>query len=400
MIDNTAIAHLFFEMANILEILGENQFKVRAYRNAANVISNHPTPFATIYNKEKFMEIDGIGEAIAGKIIEIIDSGDFNAHRDAKKKIPDGLLEMLKIEGLGPKRVAVLYKELGLKTIDDLKRSAENGSIQKLHGFGLTIQNNILTGIQNLLKSKGRFTLDEVLPVACKIIDTLQKIKGVKEVVYAGSLRRWKETVKDLDILVSGDTKISKRVMDVFTQMDNVLEILQKGDTKSSVKLKNQLQVDLRFVRVDCFGASLQYFTGSKEHNVALRSLAKDRGYKTNEYGLFYIKGKKEKKVAGADEKIFYQKLGMQYIEPELRENTGEIKLALANQLPQLITQSDIQADLQMHTNASDGINTLDEMIQSCIGLGYKYMAITEHSKSVYVARGLGDDELLRWIEK
>jgi DNA polymerase (family 10) len=227
----------------------------------------------------------------------------------------------------------------------------------------------------------------------------MQAIKGVEKVEVAGSLRRWKETVKDLDILVTGNTEYAKEVMDIFTSYMEVENTISRGETKATVKWKMGIQVDLRFIESNCFGAGMQYFTGSKEHNIALRTLAKEKGFKTSEYGIFKILKKKEKKVAGKSEEEFYQCLGMDYIAPELRENAGEIEAAMSGKLPCLLEQTDIRGDLQMHTTQSDGKNSLEEMVQASIALGYEFIAITDHSKAMHVANGLDEKRLSQWIE-
>jgi DNA polymerase (family 10) len=340
-----------------------------------------------------------VGGALAGKILEIVQTGDFKAHREILEEIPRSLLSILKIEGLGPKRVAMLYKELDIQNLEGLSQAVENGLVRTLHGFGPKIQEKIREGIRNLAQSHDRFPLDEVVPTASQLLIRMRKIPGVDKVEVAGSLRRWKETVKDLDILVTGDVQKTREVMDAFTSYEEVAEVVQRGETKSSVKLHMGIHVDLRFVDPECFGSSMQYFTGSKEHNIALRTFAKDKGFKTSEYGLFRIMGDREQRVAGKTEEEFYQALGMQYIEPELRENTGEIDRALSHTLPDLITLDDIQGDLHMHTTESDGINTLEEMIEMAVRLHYSYIAITEHSVSVKIAHGLEEDRLLRWLD-
>lgn len=397
MADNQTIADLFEEMADILEIQDENRFKIRAYRMAADRIRGLGSPLDKVTDKKQLTAIEGIGDALADKILEINRTGDFKAHREAEQEISPGLLEMLRIEGLGPKRVAQIHKQLGITTLAELAAAGRTGKIAGMAGFGAKIQENIVNGLNRLEESRGRFCLDEVLPLAEKIIDTIRKIKGVKQVSPAGSLRRFKETVRDLDILVTGIKPAAKTVMETFITLPEAAAVLQNGKTKSSIRLKNGLQVDLRFVVPSEYGAALQYFTGSKEHNVRVREIAKDNEYKVNEYGIFT---KEEKRVAGKTEVEMYRTLGLDYIEPELRENTGELYAAMESQLPKLITLADLRGDLQMHTTMSDGTNTLEQMIEACLGRGYKFMAITEHSQSVRVANGLDDDRLLRWIEE
>lgn len=401
MATNHEIARIFIEIADLLEIKGENRFKVRAYRMAANKIQESSELLEKMAEKETLIKMEGIGKALAEKILEIIQSGDCELHRKLLTEIPVSLLGLLRIEGLGPKRTATLYQELNVTDIATLKEAAEQGKIEKLKGFGPKICRNILKGIESLAASgqEQRFLLDEVLPVAYHLVSRLQEIPGIEQVEVAGSLRRWKETVKDIDIIVTGAPEKSLAVMDAFTSDPEVQEIVQKGETKSSVKLHMGIHVDLRFVPPDCFGAAMQYFTGSKEHNIALRTYAKDKGFKTSEYGLFKLDDQQETKVAGPDEEEFYQALGMQYIEPEMRENTGELDLALQGRLPCLLNLDDIRGDLHMHTQESDGTNSLTEMIEFVRQFQYEYIGITEHSHSLRVARGLDEDQLLRWID-
>jgi DNA polymerase (family 10) len=397
---NHQVAALLEEMADLLEIKGENRFKIRAYRMAATRIRELVMPVEKIGERAALMQIESVGEAIADKILEILQGGDFKAHREILQEIPHALLPLLRIEGLGPKRVAILYRQLNIKNLADLQQAAEQDTISAIKGFGRKIREKILQGIRNLAQAHGRFRLDEVMPVATALVERMRAVPGIDAVCVAGSLRRWKETVKDLDILVTGNAEKSNEVMHCLTSYGEVQEVVAQGETKTSVKLKNDLNIDLRFVEPDCFGASMQYFTGSKEHNIALRTYAKDKGFKTSEYGLFKLRGKKEEKMAGKSEEEFYAALGMQYIEPELRENAGEIERALAHTLPQLITRADLKGDLHMHTTASDGIHSLADMIEAARKLGHRYIAITEHSVSARIANGLDCDRLRRWCDE
>ncbi len=396
--NNDFIANLLDKIASLMEIQEENRFKVRAYRMAAACIRELTFSVAKI-EEEKLLEIPGIGKAIAEKIREIGTTGDCEAHRKLLQEVPESLLEFLRIEGLGPKRVGILYRELGITSTQMLKEAALSGKIETLDGFGTKIVKKIVDGLDHLEERKGRFALDQVVPMMQNLLETMQGIPGVSKVEVAGSLRRWKETVKDLDILVTGNKEYTEKVMDTFASYPEVESIISRGDTKSTVKWKMGIQVDLRFIESDCFGAGMQYFTGSKEHNIALRTLAKDKGFKTSEYGLFKISGKKEIKVAGENEAEFYRTLGMDYIPPELRENAGEIEAAMKGTLPCLIELSDIRGDLQMHTTQSDGKNSLEEMVQSAMGLGYEFIAITDHSKAMHVANGMDEARLSQWIE-
>lgn len=399
MYNNDFIANMLDKIASLLEIKEENRFKIRAYRMAAACIRELTFSVAKIEEVKKLWEIPGIGKAIAEKIMEISSTGSCETLRSLVEEIPESLLDFLKIEGLGPKRVGILYRDLGIQNAQTLKEFALNGKIQELNGFGPKIVQKILDGLEHWEERKGRFPLDQVVPKVQSLLAAMRSIPGVTQAEVAGSSRRWKETVKDLDILVTGDKEHAGSVMDVFTAYPEVESVLSQGATKATVRWTMGIQVDLRFVDSDCFGAGMQYFTGSKEHNIALRTLAKDKGFKTSEYGLFKISGSKETKVAGQNEEEFYRCLGMDYIPPEMRENAGEIEAALSGKLPCLLEHSDICGDLQMHTTESDGKNSLEEMAQAAIALGYKFIAITDHSKAMHIAHGLDEARLLRWIE-
>ena len=400
MIDNNHIAQVLEQIADLLQIKGENVFKIRAYRTAAEKIRGLGIALARIGDLDKLTGYEGIGKAIAEKIIEIGQIGTCKVHQELLAKIPASLLELLAIDGLGHKRVALLHQQLAIINAAQLQAAIDRGEVDKLPGFGRKLREKIIKGLANLEKRRSRFTLDQVMPVAEELLALLQAIPGTKKVELAGSLRRWKETVKDLDILVTGKAKISSKVMQSFIGYHQVEQIIAQGDTKTSVKLNNGLQVDLRFVAPECFGASMQYFTGSKEHNIALRTLAKEQGFKTSEYGLFKLENQQEHKVAGNDERGFYRALNMDYIEPELRESNGEIAAARRGELPRLLKLRDIRGDLQMHTTQSDGKNSAREMIAAAIAAGYQFIAITEHSKSVRVANGLDEERLQRWIDE
>ena len=400
MIDNIHIAGVLEQIADLLQIKGEIVFKVRAYRTAAEKIRGLGVALARISDPDKLTEYESIGQAIAEKIIEISQTGTCKVHQQLLAEIPASLLELLAIDGLGHKRVAQLHQQLGIVDAGQLQVAIASGKVENLPGFGRKLIEKIIKGLANLEKRKGRFTLDEVMPVAEELVALLRAIPGTKKVEVAGSMRRWKETAKDLDILVTGNKNKSPQVMKTFTGYHQVEEVIQQGDTKTSVKLRNGLQVDLRFVAPECFGASMQYFTGSKEHNIALRTLAKEHGFKTSEYGLFKLQDGQEHKVAGAEERRFYRALDMDYIDPELRENSGEIAAARRKELPRLLKLADIRGDLQMHTTQSDGKNSAQEMVAGAIAAGYQFIAITEHSKSVRVANGLDEDRLQRWIDE
>jgi DNA polymerase (family 10) len=396
--ENREIAAIFTEIADILEIKGENPFRIRSYRNAAGAIEGLSVSLAGIVDEdEKRLEsIPGIGASIHRKIVEIVTTGRCGFLEELLEDTPAGLLEMLKVSGVGPKKVALLYKKAGIKTIEELEDAAREHRIRTLPGMGEKSERKILKAIDEVKRYSGRFSLDEARRAALAYTEYLRKLKGVADVEPAGSLRRWKETIGDLDILVT--SKSGTPVMDHFISYPGVSEVVQKGDTKSTVILANGLQVDLRVLDKDSFGSALQYFTGSKAHNIAVRDRAKRMGLKVSEYGVFTEKG--GKRVAGRTEKDVYKALGLEWVPPELREMRGEIESdGKKGGLPELLELKHIKGDLHVHTSASDGANTLEEMAAAAIGRGYEYIAITEHSKSLGIAGGLDEERLLEHIE-
>ena len=387
MITNEEITLVFDEIANILELKGENRFKIRAYRNASRTIEGLTRDLVSISKKGELKSLPGIGEALAKKIDEIIKTGKIKYHEELKESIPSGLLEMLEVQGLGPKKTYKLHKELGIDSIESLERACKNNELHELFGMGKKTEENILRGIEQYRLHKGRISLGKALPYAESIVKSLKDIKDVKKAVFAGSLRRMRETVGDIDILVA--SMDSKPVMDVFTGLERVSEILACGETKSSI-IFGDVQVDLRVVPPESFGAAMQYFTGSKQHNVRLRELAIRKGLKINEYGVF----SKEKKIAGKTEEDVYRSVGLSYIPPELREDRGEISAALNCDLPKLVELSDIKGDLHIHTDWSDGKKSILEMSKAAKHRGYEYIAISDHSSSVGITGGLKKDRL------
>ena len=397
---NLEIAAIFYEMADILE-LQNVKWKPEAYRKAARQIETLSTPIEEIYEKggiKSLMEIPGIGEALAKKIEEYIKTGKIKEHERLKNEIPKGLNELINLPGLGPKKVLHLYKELNIDSIAKLEKAAKEGKIAVLKGFGEKSEKNILKTIELAKKKKERIILGVAFPIAKEIVNELKKCEGVKRIEIAGSIRRKKETVGDIDILaeIEGD---SKDIMDRFVAMHNVKEVIAKGNKKSMVLIKEgdyKIQVDLRIIERESFGAALQYFTGNKDHNIELRRIAIQKGLKLNEYGIFDKNGKQ---IAGKDEEEIYRKLGMMWIPPELRENQGEIEAAIKNKLPKLVELKEIKGDLHVHTNWSDGLNSIEEMINAAIELGYEYICISDHSKSERIANGMDEERILRQIE-
>lgn len=401
---NQELARIFYEISAHLELEGV-MFKPRAYEKAARGIELLGQDVAALYEKgglKELEEIPGVGKSIARAIEEFLKSGKVKHYESLKKKYPDIIREISRIEGVGLKGALKLHQSLKVKTIDDLANAARAGQISRINGFGEKSEKNILAGIAFARKTSGKFVLGFVLPEIREIEKRLKGLAQVEHVVIAGSARRWKETISDLDVLVVSQNP--EAVMDFFVSMPEVVDIYAHGMTKSSVRLKNELTVDIRVVRPESFGAALSYFTGSKEHNIALREIAMKKGCKLNEYGLFQIKKGKEKEVliAGATERDVYEKIGLCYIEPELRENQGEIEGALRQfqgkmpGLPKIVGYGDIRGDLHMHTDWTDGASSIKEMALEAKKLGREYIAITDHTKSLAIAGGLNEKQLLR----
>ena len=396
---NQLVADILYEIADLLDIKGDIFFKTRAYRMAAQTIEVLDEDIETVVNEKRLKEISGIGQALAKKIEEIVKTNKLEYLDQLKKEIPEDLLKMLAISGLGPKKVSAVYKNLGITTINELEKACINGKLRSLEGFGEITENNILRGIQLLEKTSGRVLLNVAFEDGNEYLNYLKKFNKIERVSLAGSLRRMKETIGDLDILASSD--YADQVMDFFINFKNVKRILLKGITKTSVLLNDNLQVDLRVVKDESFGAALQYFTGSKEHNVKMRSIAIKKGYKLNEYGLF-VKNT-DKYVIGRKEREVYEKLGMEYIEPEMRENRGEIELAKKRKLPNLVSFNGLKGDLHVHSMYSDGTDTIESIALEAKKMGYEYIGITDHSQSLKIARGLSKervDKKLKEIEK
>ncbi|AEJ02656.1 PHP domain protein [Nitrosomonas sp. Is79A3] len=383
---NADIAAVFEEIADLLEIQGANPFRIRAYRNAARVVGEFSQEVSRLLEKgEDLTELPGIGDDLAGKIKEIVGSGHCSLLDRLHTELPSAITELLKIPGLGPKRVKALYHDLDVQTLEQLYRAARDGRIRALPGFGEKTENNILQAIEVHANQTRRFKL----AIAAQYAEALEKflvaIPGVLKVTVAGSYRRMRETVGDLDILATASTTATSQVVQRFTNYDEVAEILSAGPTRASVILKCGLQVDLRVVKEESYGAALHYFTGSKSHNIAIRRMAQKSGLKINEYGVFRDKTR----IAGETEASVYAAVGLSYIPPELRENRGEIAMARAGKLPQLVEQTDLRGDLHVHTKATDGHNSLREMAQAALSNGFEYIAITEHSRRLAFTHGL-----------
>ena len=388
---NPEVARIFNEIADILEIKGENPFRIRAYRRAARNIDGLTRDVAGMQEKE-LLKIPGIGPDLAEKIREYVTTGRLEFYEELKKQAPPGLADILSVPGLGPKTAMLLFEKLKIKSIDDLQRYAEEGRLKGLPGIKQRTEENILRGIAMIRRHSGRFPIGRVLPVAEDIMSELRKKSPVRELVAAGSLRRWKDTIKDIDILsTSGDPQ---KVMDVFVHLPLAREVLMKGQTKSSIVTGEGIQVDLRVVSEDSFGSALAYFTGSRAHNIRIRELAVKKGLKINEYGIFDVRT--GKKLGGRHESDVFRILGLPFIPPEIREDAGEIEAALENRLPRLVDIEDIRGDLHVHSNYSDGSHSLEELARIAEKRGYEYIAVTDHSKGLGVARGMSTEQILQ----
>jgi len=392
---NQEIARIFNEIADILEIKGENPFRIRAYRRAAQNIDGLAKDVAET-SLEELTKIPGIGADLAGKIKEYIDTGSLRFYEELKKEVPSGLVELLSVPGLGPKTAKLVFERLKIKSISDLEREAKRGRLKGLPGIQAKTEENILKGIAMLKRSTGRFPIGRVLPIAEEIIKRLRDGSPTRKLSAAGSLRRWKETIKDIDILAT--SRDPKKVMDVFVSLPLSKEVLMKGPTKSSIITNEGIQVDLRVVSEDSFGAALAYFTGSKAHNIRVREMAVKKGLKINEYGIFDVKT--DKKLGGKSEEDVYKAIELPFIQPEMREDTGEIEAALRNNLPRLIELKDIKGDLHIHSKYSDGSHDIEELVDAARKKGYEYIAITDHSKGLGIAGGMSIEQVLEQHKK
>ena len=386
---NHEVAELLNEIADLLEIQ-DIQFKPRAYRKAAFVIDGLSEDIEEIWKKNKLDDIPAVGEGIAKKISDFPEHGTSSYLEKLKKQVPVDIEELGKIEGLGPKTIMKLYKKLNVKNIKDLEKAAKQHKIQKIEGLGHTVEENILKSIEFAKLSGKRFLLGYALDVAREIKNRLSNLNDVSKVEIAGSLRRKKETIGDIDILAT--SKNPEKVMDFFTSMENVADVIAKGSTKSMVRLKEGLQADVRVISEKNYGAALLYFTGNKQHNITLRKIAIKKGLKLSEYGLFDKKS--NKMLAGKTEEECYKKLGLAYIEPEIREDEGEIEVAEKNKLPKLMGYKDLKGDLQMHTKWSDGSNTIMEMANAAKKLGFEYICITDHTGNLKIANALDEKRI------
>jgi DNA polymerase (family X) len=387
---NQEITALFNDIADLLEIQGGNPFRIRAYRRAALNIDSFSGDVAETPAKE-LMKIPGIGQDLAGKIEEYVTTGRVQAYEDLKKEVPEGLSLLLSVPGLGPKTAKLFFEKLQIKNLKDLERFARGHKLSGLPGIKEKTEENILKGIEMLKRGMERQPLGKVLPIADNLLEHMRKKAPVQHLSIAGSIRRWKDTIKDIDILATSKDPAS--VMNAFVHLPDVKDVLMHGPTKSSVILREGIQVDLRVVEEDSFGAALAYFTGSKSHNIRLREMAVKAGLKLNEYGI--SRERDDKKLGGKNEEDIYRILGLPFIPSEMREDTGEIEAALEGRLPELVALTDIKGDLHVHTKRSDGSHDFDELIEAARKRGYEYIAITDHSKGLVIANGLNEERLM-----
>lgn len=399
---NLQIVALFNQIADIMEIIGEDRFRINTYRKVARVIKDCPEDVAELAQQDQLKKLAGVGKTSVEKIHEFIETGQMKTHQELLQKIPNGLLDLLKIPGMGPKGTATIWKNLNVENLGDLQKVVEDKSLEALAGFGAKKSESILKGIQFLQSSQGRIQLHHGLAIAEVITGWLRQIPDLKTIELAGSLRRCCETIGDVDILAQAPPEQAKKIIETFTQIEGCQEILAQVKTKGSIRYHNPaicsdtVQVDLRVIPQESMGAAQQYFTGSQAHNIRLRELAIKKNFKLNEYGLF----RDDKAIAGETELDIYKKLGLAYTPPTLREDRGEVELALKNKLPKIIQQANIAGDLHMHTPDSDGRDSIEQLAETAKRLGYQYINITDHSQSSTIANGLSADRLLQQIER
>jgi len=407
--ENLDVARTLEELADLLEIQGANPFRIRAYRNAVRTIEGLTRPLrAMLEAGDDLTELAGVGKDIAGRIAELIETGHIEMLDALDAELPRTLVELMRLDGVGPKKAKKLFDELDVRTVDDLEAELQAGRVQTLQGFGKKSAEKILRAIEEHRAHVGRFLLDEAEELIAPVVEHVKKAPGVRRVVIAGSLRRRKETIGDIDLLAQCDDD-GARVVDHFARYPSAERVEAAGETKGSIVLRSGLQIDLRVVPTRSFGAAMQYFTGSKEHNVSMRTRAVRGGLRVNEWGVFRIPegadpealGKEEgERVAGETEEGVYEALGMRWMPPELRENRGEVELSVHGSLPRLVALEDIRGDLQMHSTWSDGKVSLEEMARACRDRGYAYCAITDHSQAMAMVQGLTPERAReQWAE-
>lgn len=389
-IENIEVAWIMSEIGDLLELKGETVFKVRAYRKAAKTIAHMTADLNTLTEENKLEEVPGIGKAIAAKIEELVKTGRIKYYDDLKADIPEGLLEILHIPGVGSKMAQELYKKLGVTSIDELEKAAKNRLIRTLPGMGGKTEQNILRGIGMLRNGVERTTLGIADSISGSFVAFLKSLPGVEHAGAAGSVRRMKDSIGDIDLVAGSESP--RKVIEIFTRHPQVRNIISQGDTKASIVTMMGVQVDLLVVSPEQYWSALHHFTGSKEHNVRLREIAHKQGLKINEFGVFERDSEKLLPVAGEED--IYNHLGLPYIPPEIREDLGEIEAAEKNELPCLLELTDIKGDLHLHSDWSDGVNSIEQIVEKARDLGYQYIAITDHSKSLGIARGLSTEKL------
>ena len=392
--DKKEISEIFEDIAFMLEIKGDNPFKIRAYINGARVLNALDGDIKEYIADNKVIGIKGIGQALSEKIIELVNTDRLEFYENLKMSIPEGLFELVKIPGIGPKKAKTLYDELKIENIGELEYACLENRLVELPGFGVKTQENILKGIEVIKKTKGRFLYGDIIKIAEDIKSSIIKTRLVERCEIAGSLRRNKETVKDIDLVAS--TNKVEELMDFFVALPQVKDVIGRGDTKSSVRLVDGINIDIRVVNDIEYPYALHHFTGSKEHNTALRQRAKGLGIKINEYGLF----RDDDFITCKDEEDIYKELGLQYIPPELREDYGEIEEAERKQIPSLIKYEDLKGVFHIHTKYSDGSNSIIELVEKAKTMGFSYIGITDHSKTAFYARGLEENRVLKQIEE
>ncbi|MEK7061896.1 MAG: DNA polymerase/3'-5' exonuclease PolX, partial [Patescibacteria group bacterium] len=398
---NQEIAKIFYNIAKYLQMDGV-AFKPYAYEKAGNSLEALKKDVGEIYNEgglKALMAIPGVGKNISDHIEEYLKSGKITVYEQLKKKLPLNIDELVRVEGMGPRKVKILYQKLGIKNLKDLERAVKKHQIAPLFGFGQKTEENISQGIEFLKRSKGRFLLGDIMPTIREVFEKLKIFKEVKKISLAGSIRRKKETIGDVDILISVDTSkgsayakaSADAIADFFVSLPGVQKVWGKGATKSSVHMKDGFDIDLRVVPQKSYGSALQYFTGSKDHNIVTRKIAIDKGLKLSEYGVF----RGSKMIAGSTEQEVYKAIGLLYIEPELREGTGEIDACLQNKLPKLVELKDIKGDLHCHSNWNGGKNSIEEMAKTAMAMNYEYIGISDHTKFLRIENGLSEKQLL-----
>lgn len=391
---NQEIARILTHIAQILEIKGDNPFKIRAYTRASQTIGSLTHQLSSLKDRDQIAALPGIGKGIAKKVNELLDTGTLAFYEDLKKSEYAPLIEFLYIPGMGPKHAKLVYEELGITTTEDLKKAAEEGRLRVLPGMGEKAEQNIIQGIKQVLRYKERLPLAFIYSRAQAILDEMKKVKEIQRITLAGSLRRMRETIADVDILASSDKP--EAVMQAFVGLPQSAKVVARGATKSSIVVGDGFQVDLRVVAPESFGAASHYFTGSKAHNIRIRSLGVDRGLKINEYGIY----KGQKKIAGQAEEEVFTSVGLPFIPPELREDRGEIEAAQNRTLPSLIELKHLKGDLHVHTTWSDGNNSIEEMARAAKERGYGYLAICDHSPTIGITNGLNEERLVRQMEE